>query len=85
MALRVTLDLYTHASGRIDKNGTRFEAKGQVWPRALFLSTRPEVSADKYPMLHEEPYIVLLLLCACVNHHECNNSDVTSTRCSAYV
>ena len=29
--------------------------------------------------------IVLLLLCACANHHECNNSDVSSTWCSAYV
>ena len=39
------------------------------------------------PMLHEEShtFIVLLLLCTCANHHECNNSDVTSTWCSAYV
>ena len=31
--------------------------------------------------------IVLLLLCACANHHECTNcnSDVTSTWCSAYI
>ena len=29
--------------------------------------------------------IVLLLLCTCANHHECNNSDVTSTWCSAYI
>ena len=29
--------------------------------------------------------LIVLLLCACTNHHECNNSDVTSTWCSAYV
>ena len=64
MALRVTLDLYTWASGHVDKNNTR----------------------PKIPCYLKEPYInCLLLLCACANHHECNNSDVTSTWCSAYV
>ena len=49
MALSVTFDLYARASGRVDKNRT----KG----RKAECSTRLEVSADKYPMLHEEPYI----------------------------
>ena len=38
-------------------------------------------------MLHTQSHtlIVLLLLCAGANHHECNNSDVTFTRCSTYI
>ena len=64
MALSVTLDLYTQAFGRVDKNRTRDRRS-----TALFYQLdRKQVRTN--PMLHTQSYtlIVLLLLCTCVNH-----------------